>query len=107
MYIESTNSIPNLFTTHWSMIGWGIAFILMILLLTPLWKHIREVALGFAGIGWLCIIIARSGYWFLGWFGWTPFLSGIIFMRFLIEYTMNLPYIPETKNGDINETENN
>jgi hypothetical protein len=32
-----------------------------------------------------------TGNWFIGWFGWTPFLSATLFMRFTMEYMMNLP----------------
>ena len=86
-YASTEGITLQLFTYHVSMIGWGIAIILMILLLTCLWKYTWKIAFVINAIGWLCFMYAGlTGEWFIGWFGWTPFLSCFLFMRFLTAY---------------------
>ncbi len=82
-----------IFTWHWSMIGWGIALVVMIIFLTRYWKYIWRLAFIINGIGWLCTMYAGlTGEWFIGWFVWVIPLSVIMFMRFVMEYAMNLSY---------------
>lgn len=88
---------PQLFTLHWTWIGWVIAFILMIFLFTNAWHYVLRLSLTFLGIGWLCTLYAiYTGDWFSGWFAWTIFLSTAIFIRLIVEYIINLP---EKKEG--------
>jgi len=97
-YVGVIDNMSQLFTYHVSIIGWGIAFVLIISLLTRLWKYTWKIALIINALGWLCAFYAGfTGNWFIGWFAWVIPLSGTLFMRFLIQYAMNLPYEPERK----------
>lgn len=94
METELTGTLTSLpfFTPHWTIIGWIITLVFSILLLTPLWKYIWEVALIFNCIGWLCAFYAGfTANWFIGWFAWIIPLSIILFARFTLEYMTNLP----------------
>jgi hypothetical protein len=97
-YVGIMDVATKIFTWHWSIIGWAIAFVLIILLLTKLWHYVWELALAFALIGWLCAAYAGlTGNWFIGWFAWTIFLSVTLFIRFTVEYMMRLPDVSDKK----------
>ena len=94
-YISTTEVIAKIFTWHWSMIGWGVALILVVLLLTRFWKYTWELALLFTGLGWLCTMYAGlTGNWYIGWFAWVVPLSATLVIRGLILRVENLPYAP-------------
>lgn len=96
IYVGVVDIAEKIFTWHWSMIGYGIAFILIALLFTRFWKYSWEIALIIDGIGWLCAFYAGlTGNWFIGWFAWVIPLSATLFLRGLIQHIENLPYVPD------------
>jgi hypothetical protein len=77
---------------HWSMILWMVALILGITLFTKLAKYTWQISVLFAFIGWLCAAYAGlTGRWFIGWFGWTPLLSGAIFINLIFQKLYRIP----------------
>lgn len=76
---------PQLFTLHWTWIGWIIALIFTALLFTRLWRYIWKLAFFYNAIGWLCTAYAGlTGDWFTGWFAWVIYLSTALFIRFML-----------------------
>ena len=91
MYESEIATTVNHLFNWWSIICWLVAFVLIIMLCTPLWKYVWRASLLFAFIGFLCYSYAGiTANWYVGWFGWTPFLGAFLFIRVMLHRLDNL-----------------